>query len=598
MAQRTSGTRGGGSRAGPETALSAAMRRARGVLVLVALFSAVVNLLLLASPLYMMQVFDRVLASGSRETLLYLTLIIAVAFLALGVMDALRLRVLSSLGAWLEDRVGPDLLAATVDRGLRGQGHGGGQAQRDLMTLRTFFGGQGIQPLFDGPWLPLFLVCIWLLHPWIGALATGCAVILLILAALNELTTRGAQQAGTTAAAAAHREADAANRNADIVHALGLLPVMTRRWRTINQKAIGEAERASRRGAVLVGISRFIRLFAQSAVLGLGAYLVLARELTPGGMIAGSILLGRALAPVEQAITAWKQVLAARISYRRLQGVLAGGPDDRTPQPLPPLRGHIEISRAIVFAPGVLPGQGAPILRGVNLEIQPGEVVGVIGPSGSGKTTLCRLLVGAWPPRHGSVRLDDADVDHWHRSVIGPQIGYLPQDVELFAGSVRANIARLGEPDDAAVLAAAQAADVHEMILSLPQGYETDIGEGGAVLSAGQRQRVGLARALYGEPRLLIFDEPNANLDTEGEAALVRAIAAAKARGATIVLVTHRPNVVSQADKLLVLRGGQVEAFDTRERVLAQLRGPRMVKPGPADTASGGVDIRDMASSA
>ena len=561
------------------------MRHARWVIILIALFSAGINLLMLASPLYMIQVFDRVLSSGSVDTLLYLTVIIAVAFAILGMLEALRQRVFGRLGGWLEDRVGPALIGATVSRRLRGSGPPAGQAQRDLQTLRTFFGGQGIQPLFDGPWMPFFLIVVWLLHPWIGMLATGCAVILLILAILNEVATRRTQQRSAVASATAHREADAASRNADVVHALGLLPVMVRRWREVNQRSIDESERGGRRSSALVGISRFVRLFAQSAVLGLGAYLVLAGEMTPGGMIAGSILLGRALAPVEQAITAWKQVIAARISYRRLQAVLMAAPEEPKEQPLPPLRGHIAVERAIVFPPGANPGTAAPILKGISFEIEPGQVVGVIGPSAAGKTSLCRILIGAWQPLQGTVRIDGADIDHWHRSILGPQIGYLPQDVELFAGSVRSNIARLGEPDDAAVLAAAQAADIHQMILALPEGYDTDIGDGGAVLSAGQRQRVGLARSLYRDPKLLVFDEPNANLDAEGEAALVRAIAAAKARGATVILVTHRPNVVSQADKLMILRAGQIDAFGDREEILAKLSGPRVVKPEPSQIA-------------
>ena len=577
-------------RAKTDTALSEAMRHARWVMIVIALFSAGINLLMLASPLYMIQVFDRVLSSSSIETLIYLTLIIGVAFAILGMMEALRQRVFGRLGGWLEDRVGPAAIAATVSRQLRGTGPPAGQAQRDLQTLRTFFGGQGIQPLFDGPWMPFFLVIVWLLHPWIGMLATGCAAILMILAILNEVATRKTQQRSAMASAAAHREADAASRNADVVHALGLLPVMVRRWREVNQKSIGEAERGGKRSSALVGTSRFVRLFAQSAVL------VLAGELTPGGMIAGSILLGRALAPVEQAITAWKQVIAARISYRRLQAVLMAMPEEPKEQPLPPLRGHIAVERAVVFPPGGQPGNSAPILKGISFEIEPGQVVGVIGPSAAGKTSLCRILIGAWQPLQGTVRIDGAEVDHWHRSILGPQIGYLPQDVELFAGSVRSNIARLGEPDDAAVLAAAQAADIHQMILGLPEGYDTDIGDSGAVLSAGQRQRVGLARSLYRDPKLLVFDEPNANLDAEGEAALVRAIAAAKARGATVILVTHRPNVVSQADKLMILRAGQIDAFGEREEILAKLSGPRVVKPGPGQIAPTDTGSRRVAS--
>ena len=568
------------------TQLQSAMARGRGVLIAVGIFSCVINLLMLASPIYMMQVFDRVLASGSHETLLYLTLIVGIAFAVLGALEMVRGRLFARLGGWLENRLGPDMLAASITRRLRGTAMAG-QALRDLGQIRSFFGGQGIQPLFDAPWVPIFLICIWFLHPWLGLLATGAALLLLGLALLNEFMARGPQQRSARTSLGAQTNAEAAIRNADVVHAMGLLPAMAERWRRDNSTALDEQLVGSDRGSAVVGSSKFLRLFVQSAILGLGAYLVLQGSMTAGGMIAGSILLGRALAPVEQAIGAWRQVVAARISYDRLNRLLRATPSAGDPQPLPAFSGRVAFERVTALPPGANRGEAKPILKGVTFDLQPGRALAVVGPSASGKTTLCRLLAGAWAPVDGTVRLDGADVGLWDRAQLGPQIGYLPQDVELFAGTVRENIARFRDAADTEVFGAAQLAGVHEMILRLPKGYDTEIGENGTALSAGQRQRIGLARALFGNPRLLVLDEPNANLDQDGEAALVRAISAAKEGGATVVLVTHRPSVLSQVDMIVVLRDGVVDSIGPRDEILSKLRGPRPV-PATAAPAKAG----------
>ena len=549
----------------------------RWVLVVIGLFSAVINLLILASPLYMLQVFDRVLSSGSIETLMFLTLIVGVAFAVLGLLEAVRSRLFARFGAWVEDRLGPEVLRASLD--LRRAGNAQPPATfRDLSRLRGFLGGQGIQPLFDAPWIPLFIGAIWVLHPWLGMLALASAIILMILALLNEVLTRRPQAESARAAASGGADIDAVIRNADVIQAMGLTGVMTDRWRQGSRRSSDAQISVADRSSVLVGGSRFIRLFAQSAVLGLGAFLVLRAELTPGGMIAASILLGRGLAPVEQAIGAWRHVVGARLSYRRLGMLLAAVPEPVRGQPMPPVRGLVQLEAVTVMPPGRRSPDTAPILRNVTFRAEPGEVLGVVGPSASGKTSLCRVLVGAWQPFQGKVRLDGGEVRLWDQERLGPQIGYLPQEVELFAGTVRDNIARFGTVDDAAVLAAAQAADVHDMILRLPDGYDTQIGEGGSVLSAGQRQRIGLARALYGAPRLLVLDEPNANLDSQGEMALIRAIDGARTSGAAVVLVTHRPQILSQVNRILVLRNGQVDCVGPRDEVLERLRGPRVVQ--------------------
>ena len=558
----------------------------RWVLIVVAFVSAVINLLMLASPIYMLQVFDRVLSSGSVETLVSLTVIVGVAFLVLGMLESVRSRLFARYAAWVEDRLGPEVLRASIDLRRSGQPQAPGSF-RDLGRLRGFFSGQGIQPLFDAPWIPVFIAAIWILHPWLGILATGCCIVLIVLALLNEVVTRKPQAESARAAAASSADTEAVIRNADVVQAMGLLPSMTERWRRGSLDASEGQTKAADRGSTVVGGSRFVRLFAQSAVLGLGAYLVLQAQLTPGGMIAASILLGRGLAPVEQAIGSWRHVVAARLSHRRINALLAAAPAVGSYQTLPRLQGRLAMEGVTVMPPGQRTPDTPPILRGVSFAVEPGDVLGVVGASASGKTTLCRVLVGAWQPFQGKIRLDGGELKHWNPADLGPQIGYLPQAVELFAGTVRDNIARFGVVDDDKVLAAARAADVHDMILHLKDGYNSQIGEGGTALSAGQRQRLGLARAVYGDPRLLILDEPNANLDTQGEAALRRALDQARDGGATVVMVTHRPQILAHVTKILVLREGQVESFGPRDDVLAQLRGPRAVPTAKAHGQGG-----------
>jgi PrtD family type I secretion system ABC transporter len=517
------------------------------------------------------------------ETLILLTVLVGFAFLVLGGLETARGRVFNRLGAWLEETLTPELIRAGLARRLAGEPVGA-QALRDLGQVRSFVGGQGIQPLVDAPWVPIFIAVIWLLHPWLGMLALAAAVLLFAVAVANELTTRAPLREANRRSVEAQGGVEAALRNADVVHAMGLLPALTARWHKASARALEGQERAGDRGSLLVGTSRFVRLFVQSAILGLGAFLVIRGELTAGAMIAGSILLGRALAPVEQAIGAWKQMIAARVAHARLQALLRAAPAPAPAMDLPPPTGRLTVDRATLLAPGARRGETPPILRNVSFELTPGDVLGVVGPSASGKTTLCRLIVGIWRPSAGHVRLDSAEVHAWDRAALGAHIGYLPQDVELFGGTVRDNIARLGAADDTAVIAAAKLAGVHDMILHLPDGYNTPVGEAGAVLSAGQRQRVGLARALFGRPRLVVLDEPNANLDAEGEAALLDAVAAVKAQGTTVVLVAHRMGTLAHADKLLLMRDGAVEAFGPRDAVLARLKGPRPVEAPAART--------------
>lgn len=558
------------------TALEHALKEVRQGLWVVGATSLFLNLLALTSPLYMFQVFDRVLASGRVETLVALTVIAAFALLCLSGLEVVRLRMLARIGAWLDRALTRAVLKASVGEALAGRPMGA-QAMGDLAQLRGFINSQAIFPIFDAPWTPVFIVVIWLLHPWLGLLALGGAGMLFGLALANELVSRAPLAAAGQAWLTAQRHYEAALRNAEVVHAMGMLPALLRRWHAVNEQVLACQALASARTGWLYGTSKFVRLFVQVAVLGLGAYLVLEGALTGGGMIAGSILLGRALAPVEQAIGAWKGLHAARASYDRLRLLLQRHPGDATAIRLPVPEGRISVDRVMLNSP-----QGRPILKGVSFELAAGEVLAVVGPSASGKSTLCRLLTGVWPPSGGHVRLDSAEVHAWDRGDFGRHVGYLPQDVELFAGSVRDNIARMTDAPDDAVIAAAQLAGVHEMILHLPDGYATEVGSQGATLSGGQRQCIGLARAMFGTPRVVVLDEPSASLDQVGERAVLDAIGRLKARGATVIVVVHRPRLLTHVDKLLVLADGVGALFGPRDRVLARIMAPVPERPAVA----------------
>lgn len=559
------------------TPLDRALRQVRQGFLTVGVFSLFLNLLILVSPIYTMQVFDRVLSSGRTETLLYLTLIAALAIAVLAALETLRSTVLNRIGTWLDRQLSGSLITSSLAATLAGAGQGA-QPLRDLGQIRNFIGGNGIIPLFDAPWVPLIVAVIWWMHPWLGALALASAILLFGLALVNEFATRRPLQQANQLTVASHAQADATIRNADVVQAMGLLPGLLRRWQERNDQAVSRHRQAAERSALIIGASKFVRLFIQIAILGLGAYLVLQNELTPGGMIAGSILLGRALAPVEQGIGAWRSLISTRASYGRLQALQRATPEAPARMRLPEPKGALSVERLVYFPPRAT----KPVLKQVSFELEPGESLGIIGPSAAGKSTLCRILVGTWPPSAGHVRLDGAEVHSWDRADFGRHVGYLPQNVELFAGTIRDNIARMTDAEPEEVVEAAKLANVHDMILRLPDGYETEIGDGGTVLSGGQRQRIGLARALFRSPKLLVLDEPNANLDHDGEIALLDAIATMKARGTTIVMVAHRPNALVHVDRLMVLRDGVLEIFGERDEVLK-----RLGSPTPSDAQGG-----------
>ncbi|WP_018236939.1 type I secretion system permease/ATPase [Ensifer sp. BR816] len=550
-----------------KTDLDYATGQIRSSLLVLAIFSFAINLLMLTSPLYMLQVYDRVLVSGRVETLAMLTVFAGGALLVLGVLDSLRSSVMIRMGCWLNDRLGPVLISGGVRARLVGD-NAGAQPLRDLAQVQSFLSSQGLTALFDAPWTPVFLALIWLLHPALGILAVGAALLLVLLGLLNELTTRRASQAASTKQIAAFQQAEATIRNAEVVRAMGMLPGLLERWRASNGSSLDATRSSAERSAAILGVTKFLRFFVQSATLGLGAYLVLQSEVTGGAMIASSILLGRALAPIELAMGSWRNFLSTRIAYDRLKSRLQAIPAEAQRIHLPEPYGYISLNNVSYSAPATK----AHVIDNVSFRLTPGEALAVIGPSASGKSTLCRLLAGIAAPSGGEIRLDGSELHHWNPEQLGRYVGYLPQDVELFSGSVRDNISRMTRANDDEVVQAAMLAHAHEMIQRLPQGYETPIGDAGARLSGGQRQRIGLARAVFGNPKTIILDEPNANLDQSGETALAAAVRALKERGAALMIVGHRPSTLAQADKILLLREGRVELFGPREDVLGRLR--------------------------
>jgi ATP-binding cassette subfamily C protein len=558
------------------------MASLRGVVGAVALFSALVNLLALTGSLFMLQVYDRVLSSRSVSTLVALAIITVGLYVFQGVLDLVRSRLLVRIAAVVDDRLSPRIYDLVLRLPLRASPAGDGlQPVRDLDTLRSFLSGPGPTAILDMPWLPIYLGFVFLLHPSLGLLATGGAVVLVGLTVATEVMSKGPSRAALAEATTRTGLSMAGRRNAEVLEAMGFADTLTRRWLAAN----GRFQAAHRRASDVIGglttISKVFRSILQSAILALGAYLVILGDVSGGAIIAASITAARALAPIETAIANWKALVAARESRRRLEDLAQALPPAPERLPLPDPRHTFSVEGLAVGAPGL---QGQPIVHSVTFRLVAGQGLGIIGPSAAGKSTLARALVGAWQPARGHVRIDGASLDQWPPEQRGRHIGYLPQDIELFEGTVADNIARLEEdPDPKAIIAEAQAADVHEMILRLPQGYQTAIGEGGAALSAGQRQRIGLARALYRDPFLVVLDEPNSNLDSDGELALTNAIRAIRARNGIVVVVAHRPSAISAVDLLAVMSNGTVQAFGPKEEIMRQVapRPTAVVRPAP-----------------
>ncbi|HUK57950.1 MAG TPA: type I secretion system permease/ATPase [Stellaceae bacterium] len=555
----------------PSNPVNAALRACRSALVIVAAFSLATNVLALASPLYMMQLFDKVLSSRSGDTLVMLTLVTAFAVGVLCLLDAIRSQVLVRVGDWLDDRLGPTVFGGALALALKSDAPRAALAFADLQALRGFFSGPAVLPLLDAPWTPIFVIALFVLHPDLGFVGLAGGVALLTLALINEFATRHPLRLANAATLKTRQRAEAALRNAEVIRAMGMSQGVVEMWRRELAETRAAAHEAGSRGSLILGVSRFFRLMLQIVILGVGAWLVIAEQSSPGAMFAASFLLARALAPVESAIGTWRSLVSARLSYHRLVDLLADTSWAKKGMELPVPEGALNVER-VSYIP---PGSDEPTLRGVSFNLLPGEVLGVVGPSAAGKSTLARLVAGTWRPTAGKVRLDDADIAVWHASGGSVHIGYLPQDIELFAGTVRDNIARMAAAKPDAVIEAAQLVGLHGAIMNLPAGYDSEIGDGGIKLSGGLRQRIALARAVFGRPRLVVLDEPNASLDQEGDEALHAALLELKRRGATVLIVAHRPSILGLADKLLVLRNGMVDVYGNRADVIAKLHAPR-----------------------
>ncbi len=559
--------------------LPAAFRQLRSAFATVAIFSGFLNLLMLAPSLYMLQVYDRVLGSRNETTLWVLTLLLISAYVFMGALEAIRTWVLVRVGARFDAGLNTRVFNATFERSLRNAGSNAAQPLHDLNTVRQSLTGTALLALFDAPWMPIYLVVIALFSWELALFALLGALILGALALVNEKLSKPKLDEAQRYNGLSQMALTNHLRNAEAIEAMGMLPGIRQRWHGLHQKQIALQAAASDQAAVMGGLTKFVRITMQSLSLGFGALLVLEGKMSPGSMIAASVLVSRALAPVEALVGNWKQIITGRAAWARLHELLDGHPARQAGMAMPAPQGAVRFEGVSTAAPG---SQQA-ILRNVNFGIAAGECVAVIGPSGSGKSTLARLMVGVWPALAGTVRLDGADLHRWSKDELGPHLGYLPQDIELFDGTVADNIARFGEVDSALVIEAATRAGMHETILRLPKGYDTPLGAGGSALSGGQRQRIGIARALYGNPALVVLDEPNSNLDEAGERALTDTIRDQNARGKTTVLITHRLSALAAVKKILVLMEGSVKAYGPRDEVLAAMQAK---PPSPAAPAA------------
>ncbi|OAI27705.1 type I secretion system permease/ATPase [Methylomonas koyamae] len=553
----------------PQSDLVEALRLCKGAFISAAGFSFVINVLQLVPTIYMLQVYDRVVPTGNLTTLTLLTLILMVLFVTMGVLEWVRSQILVRVSTRIEVLLSERLLKVAYKMALYSNGQRASiQPLDDLTSLRQFMTGSGLFAFFDAPWLPIYLAVMFMFHPWYGWAGVVTAILLVIVAYVQEKTTSRMLSEANGTAMNARNLVSKNLRNAEVLDAMGMLPNIQGRWLNSVHKVLRLQAIASSRAGLINAVSKLVRLSSQSLILALGAYLVIENEISSGLMIAGSILLGRALAPIDIVIGTWKGFINARGQYNRLNELLVQMPAESKKMTLPDPVGAFQLDVAQVTPPGAK----TPVIKGISMAIAKGDVVGVIGPSGAGKSTFARALLGIWPTSSGTIRLDGAEIFNWNRDELGPHIGYLPQDIELFEGSISQNIARFGDVDPEKVVAAAKMADVHELVLHLPDGYNTLIGANGGNLSGGQRQRIGLARALYGNPVVVVLDEPNSNLDEQGEVALGRTIQRLKANKVTVIVITHRNNVLNNVDKLLLLSDGQLSVYGPKDQVVAHLQ--------------------------
>ncbi|MDU3039617.1 type I secretion system permease/ATPase [Bradyrhizobium sp.] len=553
--------------------LGTALRACFPALTATFVLSLFINASMLASPLYSMQVYDRVLTSRNLGTLVMLTLIVGVFLVLYGILEFARSGVLARAGVQFEGTLRHPLFETMMKAELSPRHRFGQQIIRDAETIRDCISSGTAAIACDLPWTPVFVALCFLQHAYLGILSLLGAVVLFSLALLTEFCTRSSVERTNALANEASRFVAAALRNGEVVRGLGMGDIVMDRWSCRQSAMVDAHSTLVERGAAMHSITKFARMAVQTSLLCIGAWLAIEQQISPGAMMATSIIMGRALAPVEQVVGQWKRIIAFRSAYRRLEELFQALPVTAAPTALPAPRGDIDVENAVVWPPAA----GRPSVKGVSFSLKAGESLAIVGASASGKSSMARAMAGVWPLREGVIRIDGAAYSQWDQNRLGKHIGYLPQDIELFSGTVADNIARLAKVDEAAVVAAAKAAGAHEVILRLPNGYDTPIGEGGVALSGGMRQRVGLARALYGDPRLLILDEPNSNLDEDGERALAHAMAQAKAAGRTVIVVTHRPQLLAHVDRIMVMSFGKSLAFGERDEVIARMRGQRVV---------------------
>lgn len=586
-----------------ENNLQLALKACKGSFISVGFFSLFVNALMLVPTFYMIQVSGRVVPSSSTPTLIMLTLIMTVLMVTLGSLEWVRSRIMVRVSNRLDVLLSRDVYRASFKRALSSGGmDASAQSLNDLTSLRQFLTGNGLFAFFDAPWLPIYTAVMFMFHPWFGWMTVGSAAVLVLMAYLNQRYTGKALVEANQQNVAANLQTTKNLRNAEVIESMGMLDTLMARWGKRQRRVLVLQSDASDKGGIISSISRTFRNWSQSIMLALGAYLVITHQINPGLMMAGSLLLGRALAPVDQIIGSWKGFIAARVQYGRLNETLDKLNAEPDRMALPDPEGHIQVENLVVSPPGAK----TPVIRNLSFVTPAGTIVGIVGPSAAGKSTLVRALLGIWPAQHGTVRLDGADISTWDKERLGPHLGYLPQDIELFEGSISDNIARFTKIDPEKVVEAARTAGVHEMILQLPDGYDTVIGSEGVNLSGGQRQRIGLARAIYGKPRLIVLDEPNSNLDEIGERALGVALQLLKESGATIFIVSHRPNILSRLDRVMVMSAGTITLYGARDQVIAELAQQqakaqqRVAQPAPqgaqaapatAPTAPAGTDV-------
>jgi ATP-binding cassette, subfamily C, bacterial exporter for protease/lipase len=566
----------------PSNEITEALVKFKQVFYTIAIFTACINILMLVPSIYMLEVYDRVLVSRNETTLYVLSFMVLGLFALISVLEYIRSMVVIRIGAKMDTFLNNRVYTAAFEQNLGGMG--------DLTTIRQFVTGNGMFAFFDAPWFPIYLLVIFVFNFWMGLFAFVSVALLVALAWLNEIVSRKPLAEANGVAIRSSNMATNNLRNAEVIEAMGMLPNMRARWYDQHIKFLKLQAEASQKASRVSSITKFVQIAVQSLILGLGALLVIMGEVTSGMMIAGSILLGRALAPVQQIIAVWRQWSSVLSSYHRLQKLLADNPPREAGMELPKPLGNLSVEQVTAAPPNV----GIAVLKSVSFQIQAGDCLGVIGPSGSGKSTLARLLVGVWRAAVGKVRLDGADVFLWNKDELGPHIGYLPQDIELFAGSISENIARFGKVDADKVVNAAKLAGVHDLILRLPEGYDSMIGDGGLGLSGGEKQRLGLARALYDEPSLIVLDEPNSNLDDIGEIALTQAIVRLRQMRKTVVLISHRPSIIRETNKLLVLRDGMVSAFGPTDQVLKDLAQAKAEADARAQASSNITTINEV----